>query len=179
MKTRKFQIVHLLFLTTVIDNWHQTTVCFPLNEMAHSFKSTEFVWWQIYSAFVNLGGKLLALMLIEMYSTCSIFYFLRWPSSSLHPPQLLKGFLVFTWVWFLHVLSLMLCPSPDTTCFYYNSIFPLVLKSVCVCVCAASHTFIKNGYSSITACSNLCCCFSPSLPFGQVFLLSFSPIFFA
>lgn len=51
----------------------------------------------------------------------------------------LKGLLVFTWVWCLHLLSLTLCPSPDTTCFYYNSIIPLVLIKYSVCSKPLSH----------------------------------------
>lgn len=96
-------------------------------------------------------------------------YILTTSSSSPRPSRLLKGLLVFTWVWCLHLLS----PSPDTACFYYNSIIPLVLIKYCVCV--GSHPFIKNEYSGISARSYLCCCFSPSLPFGH----AFSPIFSA
>lgn len=46
---------------------------------------------------------------------------------------------MFTWVWCLHLLSLTLCPSPDTTCFYYNSIIPLVLIKYSVCSKPSSH----------------------------------------
>ena len=74
--------------------------------------------------------------------------FRPFPHPHLHPPQTLKGLLVFTWVWYLYLHCLTHCSSPDTTRFHSISIND---STLCVCSRASLSLRIDRAASLPTA----------------------------